>query len=122
MIIKDSGTNRTDTNVDTSNLDEYTGNYRRMILKIQPVQMAWLLRKGGVIMKKLVAFLTKPIIIWGLAGLGIVFLIVSAITGAWSLYLGNISSRYWLILAFACYLGSIWLLVTRILEKMESKT
>lgn len=72
-------------------------------------------------MKKLTEFLTKPAIIWCLAGFGIVFFIVSAITGIMNLHLGNVSTKYWLVLAFACYLGSIWLLVMRILAKVESK-
>jgi len=73
-------------------------------------------------MNGLMQSITKPGVVWIYGGLGDTLLIVGIITAAMGLTLGGFAPVYWFLLAFACYLGMIWVVAMRILDRIESKT
>ena len=73
-------------------------------------------------MNGLMQCITKPGVVWFYGGLGDTLLIVGIITAAMGLTLGGFTPVYWFLLAFACYLGMIWVVAMRILDRIESKT
>ncbi|MFQ6121960.1 MAG: hypothetical protein ACE5LA_02745 [Dehalococcoidales bacterium] len=72
-------------------------------------------------MKNLTKWLTQPICIWCCGGLGDALLIVGIVTAAIRLSVGGFAPIYWFVLAFACYFGMIWVVLMRILVRLESK-
>ena len=73
-------------------------------------------------MNDLMKSITKPAVIWIYGSLGDTLLIVGVITAAIGLAWGGFAPVYWFLLAFACYLGMIWVVAMCILYRIESKT
>ena len=73
-------------------------------------------------MKRLAECTAKPACLCCLGSLGVVLLIVGIVTAAMKVSFGGFSPIYWFVLAFACYLGIIWVVLMRILARLESKT
>ena len=72
-------------------------------------------------MKKLTEWMTQPACTWCFGGLGDALLIVGIVTAAMRLSFGGFTPTYWFVLAFACYVGMVWVLLMRILARLESK-
>ncbi len=72
-------------------------------------------------MKKLTECLTGSACVCSLGSLGVILLIVGIVTAAMKVSFGGFSPIYWFVLAFACYLGIIWVVLMRILARLESK-
>ena len=72
-------------------------------------------------MKKLAECTAKPACLCCLGSLGVVLLIVGIVTAAMKVSFGGFSPIYWFVLAFACYLGIIWVVLMRILSCLEKK-
>jgi hypothetical protein len=77
--------------------------------------------KGGVTMKKLTGWMTQPACIWYFGALGDALLIVGIVTAAMQLSFRGFTPTYWFVLAFASYLGMVWVVLMRILAQLESK-
>jgi len=72
-------------------------------------------------MKKLTECMTRPVSMCCFGTLGLALLIVGIVTAAVKVSFGGFSPIYWFILAFACFLGIIWVVLMRILARLESK-
>ena len=72
-------------------------------------------------MKKLVECTAKPVCLCCLGSLGVVLLIVGIVTAAINATFAAFTPIIWFLLAFACYLGMIWVVLMRILARLESK-
>ena len=73
-------------------------------------------------MKKLTECMTRPACLCSLGSLGVALLIVGIVTAAMKVSFGGFSPIYWFLSALACYLGIIWVVLMRILARLESKT
>ena len=72
-------------------------------------------------MKKLVECTAKPACLYCLESLGVVLLIVGIVTAAINATFAAFTPIIWFLLALACYLGMIWVVLMRILARLESK-
>ena len=72
-------------------------------------------------MKKLVECTAKPACLCCLGSLGVVLLIVGIVTAAINATFAAFTPIIWFLLALACYLGMIWVVLMRILARLESK-
>ncbi len=73
-------------------------------------------------MKKLTECTAKPACLCCLGSLGVALLIVGIVTAAINATFAAFTPVIWLILALACYLGMIWVVLMRILARLEAKT
>ena len=72
-------------------------------------------------MKKLTECMTRPACICCLGSLGVVLLIVGIVTAGINATFAAFTPIIWFLLALACYLGMIWVVLMRILARLESK-
>ena len=72
-------------------------------------------------MKKLAECMTRPACICCLGSLGVVLLIVGIVTAAINATFAAFTPIIWFLLALACYLGMIWVVLMRILARLERK-
>jgi len=72
-------------------------------------------------MKKLVECTAKPACLCCLGSLGVVLLIVGIVTAAINATFAAFTPIIWFLLALACYLGMIWVVLMQILARLESK-
>ncbi len=73
-------------------------------------------------MKKFTECIAKPACLCCLGSLGFALLIVGIVTAAINATFAAFTPVIWFILALACYLGMIWVVLMRILARLEAKT
>ncbi len=72
-------------------------------------------------MKKLTECMKRPACMCSLGSLGVALLIVGVVTTTMNAIFTAFTSIIWFLLALACYSGMIWVVLMRILARLESK-
>jgi len=72
-------------------------------------------------MDRLARLAIRPVFMWYFGIVGDILLVVGIVTAAMDLTVAGFTPMLWFLLGIACYLGMIWVVVLRILARMESQ-
>ena len=73
-------------------------------------------------MKNPTECITRPVCLCSIGSLGVALLIVGIVTAALNKTFAGFTPIIWFLLALACYLGMIWVVLMRMLARLEGET